>query len=240
MKKLEKQDEMIIHHKIDGNLSEKEEERFNELIRMSSEARRLYQNLLSLHLSIKHDAKKIPSIDFSQEIMKAVKNKRLMPDHKIADILSYPAFRYAAFLLIGLFLGSFVTYLVHSTDEKPEGLSISGTMANTAGKDNSYHEDGTGIKIQEFESGEFRMITVAVNTRDTVQCIINCKEGKSSDESADLLFSSGKFDLAKGNDDEIGYDCTGHHVFVINKNKIQATGIRFKKKNKLIYELKFQ
>jgi hypothetical protein len=243
MKKLEKQDEMIIQNKIDGTLSAQEEKRFKELISTSAEARRLYQSLLNLHLSLKHDSKGIPSIDFSHEIMETVEEKRFASKKKRSGLFpfipgnQFPA--YAALLLVGLFIGSMVTYLAVSPGKNQSLMSISGTMAKTSENESAYQEAGTVIKVREFESGEFSLLTVAVNTIDSVYCTIPYTGEKLTEQAVNLLFSSGKFELVKETDRELSYLCIGNNIFIINKNIIPVTSsIRFIKRNKLMYQIK--
>jgi hypothetical protein len=243
MKKLDKQDEMIIHNKIDGTLSAQEEERFNELIRTSSKAQRLYQSLLNLHLSLKHDSKSILPIDFSHEIMGTVVEKRITPQKKksylFPVIFGDQWLAYVAILVVGLFIGSIVTYLAISPEKNQFVRSISGTMAKTAENEFSYQKAGTEIKVQEFESGGFSLYTIAVNTLDSIYCIIPYKGEKLTEQGVNLLFSSGKFELAKETGSELSYLCTGNNIFVVNKNSIPiASSIRFINKDTLLYEVK--
>jgi len=158
MKKLEKQDELIIQNKIDGILSVKEEERFNELIRTSSEARRLYQSPLSLHLSMRQDSNKIPPINLSPGIMNAVKRKQLNKNRTKSGILSY-LLRYAA-ILSAFTIGFAIGMSIQSP--RIEDHQVSGTV----GKVNNYRNTKAteaDIRLKDELLGDSAMVKHVIN-----------------------------------------------------------------------------
>ena len=69
MNKLHFRDEWFIQGMVDGMLSKREEIRFRELIMTSSNARKLYGELLYVHTALQFEAHFIGSVDFSNEIM---------------------------------------------------------------------------------------------------------------------------------------------------------------------------
>lgn len=239
---MEKQDEIIIQNKIDGTLSAREEERFNELIKTSPEARRLYHNLANLQHSLEDDSMKIPTIDLSQGIMQAVEARQgtqsPAPKKPVIFTLTYRSqlLAYAAMLVVGLVIGSIAMY-IGAGSKTPANRDISGTMAKNTGTDYYYSEAGTEIKVQGFKSDEFQIVTIAVNTVDSIYCVIPGDEKRLPEEIVTPMFSDGKFQLSKEHNSELTYLCRGKVIFLATKNdNFKPLNVRFIKQDKMVYE----
>jgi hypothetical protein len=244
VKKLQTEDGRIIQKKIDGKLSPREEEQFYELIKISPEARRLFQRLSKLHERLEENSKSIPPIDLSEEIMQQINDRqkvqitgrtktiRFMPAH------SKRLLAYAAVLLLGLFVGGLATYL--GTDgQRPGARDISGTMAKTPETGFYYNENGTKIDIRDFKANGFRAVLVSVSTRDSVYCTIEETQNESSDGYVKLLFSEGVFRKTETINLEERYLCYGKIVFLVDKNdNFKTPKVRFIKEGKVFCEFK--
>lgn len=219
MEKLEKEDERIIQKKIDGLLSVQEEERFNELMKNSLQARNLYRGLLDIHRSLEKDSKYTPQIDFAHEIMQTIKSKHAQQSifSKTNKLRLSAWLAYAAILLIGLFIGSLVTYLGTSTSV-PDTNQISGTIAATQEQNFEYNRDGTDIKIQEFKTSKVKISVISINSEDAVQCLISGNNTGITEKNISLQYADGQFHALETANDKLQYVCSGSVVFQICRN----------------------
>jgi hypothetical protein len=243
MKKIKKQDQIIIRKKIDGVLSAREEEQFNYLIKTSPEARSFYQKEAILHHSLKYNSSHIPKIDISDQIIQAVsplkiirrkfsKNIRLFISVRRSQFLAY-----AAVLMIGLILGSIATYIGGAHVKMPDVNEVSGTIAKSSGDGYLFNQAGTGIKVHNYKSGDFRTLIVDIVTIDTVLCTIRDGQKAESSQNIKLLFSNGNFLIVKEDECEQSYRCSGKNIFLINNvDRFNMGSVRFTRKDKLIYE----
>lgn len=237
-------EEWMIQRKLDGNLSAHEEEQFNDLMRSSAEARSFYQSLLNLHHTIKNDSENIPDIDVSTVVLQRLEENQHVPVRSPGKKMRLfrPAsprtlLAYAAILLTGLLIGSVATYMT-KTGQRPARNTLSGTMAKNEGMEGYYAKNGTEIKIQKTEHGNFRLLTFALATDDTIHVTINGEGDKLDKEQVLLLFSEGIFQFMAGNDKSLGYRCSGKHIFQITDERlIKSMNISFSRNNEIFYEL---
>jgi hypothetical protein len=245
MKKLRKRDQIIIRKKIDGMLSPGEEVQFNELIETSTEARSFYQKEAIMHHCLEYNSSQIPEIDLSDKIIQAVKPLQIIrrPFPKKIQIFTSVntshILAYAAILMIGLILGSIATYFGATHFILPNTNEVSGTIAKPVEDGYSFNQAGTGIKVQNVKSGDFRMLIVDIETTDAVLCTIRDCQKAVSPQNVKLLFSDGNFQTAIQDKIEQSYLCSGKNVFLINNvDRFNTGSIRFSRKDKLIYEYK--
>jgi len=241
MMKFNPEDEIIIQNKVDGNLSEEEEKRFDELIENSSEARIFYKKLIELDLSLKNDSRDIPAIDFSDDIIEKVRPAKSQSQSAKKTILFSSAsvkqlISYAAVLLTGLLIGGIGAY-VGTTNTKPDARDISGTIINHAENNQEYSKDGTDIKVQQLKSGKWEILTVAVNSQETVQIEISDKSGKITANDVTLQLSDGKFHFDGVANGKLNYASMGNNVFQINLTEItEKINIHFIVDNQVLFE----
>jgi hypothetical protein len=245
MKKIKKQDQIIIRKKIDGVLSPSEEVLFNELIETSPEARSFYQKEAIMHHCLEYNSSHVPEIDLSDKIIQAVKPIKIIrrPFSKkiqlFTSVNSSHILAYAAILMIGLILGSIATYFGATHIILPDASEVSGTIANPVDDGYSFNRKGTAIKVQNFKSGDFRMVIVDIETTDSVLCTIRDCQKTVSVQNIKLLFSDGSFQTAKQDEIEQSYLCRGKNIFLINNvDRFNTGSIGFSRKDKLIYEYK--
>lgn len=245
MKKLQTEDERIIQKKVDGNLSPREEEQFFELIRISPEARRLFQRLSKLHEGLEEDSKNIPSIDFSGEIMQQINDQKKTQTSGKTKTIRFTLthnrqfFYYAAVLLLGLFVGGIATYF--GTDGKrPDTRAISGTIAKTPETGFCYNNDGTEINIRDFEASGFHATLIVISTRDSIYCAMQGTQNESSGKlPVNLLFTEGVFQKAETTGSEERYLCWGKIIFLVNKNdNFKISKVWFIKEGNVVCEYK--
>jgi hypothetical protein len=245
MKKIKKRDQIIIRKKIDGVLSAEEEMQFNELIKTSPDALSFYQTEAVMHHSLEYNSRQIPEIDFSDQIIQAVNPMKIIRRTFPGKIQLFTyvnriqILAYAAVLVVGLVFGSIATYLGTTHVKMPDVNAVSGTLAKSVGNGYSFNQAGTGIKVQNFKSGDFRMLIVDIATSDTVLCTIKDIQKTELSQNIKLLYSEGNFQPAKQAESEQSYLCSGKNVFVINNvDRFNAGSILFSRKDKLIYEYK--
>ena len=243
MKKISKQGQILIQKKIDGVLTAMEEEQFNDLINTSPEARSFYQKVAILHHSLEFNSGHIPGIDLSDQIMEAVNPQKIIRrpftqnTRHFTSVNHRQILAYAAILIIGVILGSMATYFGTGNVKMPDADEVSGTIAKPAGDGYSFYQGGTGIKVQNYKSGDFRMLIVDIETADTVVCSIGNRQKSDLSQNVKLLFLEGNFQIAKNNENEQNYICHGKNVFLINNvDRLDRGSIRFTRKDKLMYE----
>lgn len=242
MKKVKRQDQIIIRKKIEGFLTTVEEEQFNKLMGTSEEARSYYQKEAILHHSLEYDSSQIPEVDISDPIMQSVNSLNIRRQSPGKVRIIKPVSRilllsYAAILLIGLIMGSMATYLGTTNVKMPDVKEVSGTLARPAGDGYSFNQAGTGIKVSNFTSGEFRMLIVEIETADSILCTIRDEQKTELSPNIMLLFSDGNFRQTNQQGNEESYQCSGKNVFLINNVDPLKTGsIIFTREDKLIYE----
>ena len=247
MKELEPQDELIIQNKIDGNLSAEEEIYFKELIRTSPQARKFYEDLLSLQHALGMDSKFIPPVDLVEEILPVVKSKQ-KPAKKEMDTWQFWVYlsqanfmAYAAILLVGLFVGSLITYLGVSTNQLTDERQFSGTISARPAMNFDYNQDGTQIKVQELLTPKVKLVTVFIQTGIPVQCSISGINSKISEKNILLQFAEGKFLPVASSDEALQYSCSGWIVFQIKGNPDTGLpnklSLAFSKNGKVIKQL---
>ena len=240
---LKAKDEIIIQCKIDGTLTEAETARFNKLIETSPEARALYRQLLDLHHVLQADSKEIPLRDISGDVMQLLSEKttakRQLPKHSGAFSIQFRKnfLAYAAILLLGLVIGSLATYLRTSTETWSDITAVTGTMVQSHETAYLYNKNGTKIKMQQFNSDSFHLLTYAINTKDTVYCTISGIGNELAEQNVELLFAEGSFQLTSANDGVLKYLCVGKNIFQIKGMENTSFNIRFTNKNKVICEL---
>jgi hypothetical protein len=247
MKTLEPKDELLIQNKIDGNLSAEEEIEFRELIETSPHARKFYEDLLSLQHALGMDSKGIPPVDFVEEILHVVKSKQKPPKPEM-DTRQFWAFlsqinfmAYAAILLVGLFIGSLMTYLGNSNNQLTDERQFSGTISALSAMNFDYNQDGTQIKIQELITPKVKIATIFIHTEEPVQCSISGNDAKVIEKNILLQFADGKFLPLESGNEALQYSCSGWIVFqikgVTDTNSPNKLSLVFTKNGTVIKQL---
>ncbi len=243
MKKLSNIEKIIIQNKVDGNLTQEEEEYFKNLIETSSEALKEYRNLLSVHLSLQNDSKIISPIDLSGKILSRIeKNKKTLGHSKKITFntnIKKQVFALAAVFIFGIISGITVTYLVTANSPNTDTSEVSGTLIKKTKDTFFYKEYGTEIIAKKYDAGKVQLITITINSIDTIYCSIENKNKLITDNDIDLIYSSGIIKNVSTETFDLKYLSKGEVVFQIkSREDFHAQKIHFYKGGKMIYELK--
>ncbi len=146
--------ELLVNRKLDGTITKDELDDLQRLVTESDEARRYLRDMEQMDASLRNVARDRAMPDLSREVMERI--RRDQQRVFVADKKSLPLrvrfqgrqlLRYAAILVVGLFLGSAVTLLV-----KPGGIfhdtgDMAGTMAARSGQKLALAQDDWQIQI---------------------------------------------------------------------------------------------
>lgn len=247
MKTLEPKDELLIQNKIDGSLSAGEEIWFDKLIENSPQARKFYEDLLILQKAMESDSKSIPSVDFTEEIVPAVKSKQKPPKPEMSTsqfwifLTNANFMAYAAILLVGLVIGSLVTNRGIPSGQMPDERQFSGTISALPALNFDYNQDGTQIKVQELLTPKVKITTVYIHTELPVQCKISGTSPAITDKNILLQFADGQFLPMETGNEMLQYSCSGWIVFQIKASSESSSSrnlsIEFAKNNMIIKQV---
>lgn len=241
MKKLKTKEILLIQKKIDCDLSSKEEKQFNNLIKTSDDAKKFYQEMLSIHLSLTEDSEKIKNINITENVLSEIENKRVMSkNHGL--ILYFSNYKrqilsYAAILIIGFFTGYITDQITGGGNDLPDTKKVSGTVIKSG---NIFNFKASGIEIfaQRFDLEKIKMYTISVNTSDSLFIQIDNDNHKLLKENVDIIFSNGEFNSIEASNEQLSYLCKGEVIFqIIGPDDLFSSKILFLKEGRSIYEI---
>ena len=138
--------EELVNKKLDGQLSEQENFELEKLVLDSKEAKAHLEKMQLLHAALARAAGESKSADVSQEVMKRITNKAFPQNSaKVRSLFRMNITRYAAILVIGLLLGSMLTYLWLSDPARIDSIDARASIASQGSK--SYFYSGAGWMI---------------------------------------------------------------------------------------------
>ncbi|MBP7507474.1 MAG: hypothetical protein KA807_06625 [Prolixibacteraceae bacterium] len=241
MKKLETKDILLIQKKIDGDLSSKEEEKFNNIIETSNEAKKYYKQLLSIHLSLNEDSDKIKKINITDNVFSKIENKRVK--NKNQGLIFYISnhrrqiLSYAAILIIGIFTG-FIADQIAGGNDIPESKEVTGTIIKNSDNIFKFKEEGIEILAQRFDSEKIKMYTISVNTMDSIFIQIENNSKILSKENVEIIFSNGEFSSIESSKEKLSYLCKGEVILqIIGSEDLLNSKILFLKEGRRIYKI---
>lgn len=244
MRTLSKEEESIIQQKVDGTISSKDKKKFRNLVRNSMTARRYYQDVVGVNHFLQTDSERIRRINLANEIMQSVSQRSASHEYQSSYRSSSAGrssrnqiFAYAAAaLLIGLFIGGVAMYAGLSSQLNITP-SVAGTMIDNP-EEQHFSQDGIDVKIQQVKTDKFLLMTVAINSKDTVLCSIQNAAQKLSFENVALQYTDGGgFIPAESDKGKVNYSCSGNNIFQIkSENSPTPVTISFSKGNMILYE----
>lgn len=135
MAKISKRLEELVNKMLDGQLSEKEILELDELVSAGEEAKTYLERMQKLHSSLGEVAGEKRNIDISSEVMMSV--DRIPPlagTVKVLKSYNMHLVRYAAFLIMGLLIGSVLTFVVLSDITEIDRGHARATFSGKEGK----------------------------------------------------------------------------------------------------------
>jgi hypothetical protein len=243
---VKKKDKILIQNKIDGELNPQEEIEFSQLIKQSNDALNYYHKLFKLSSILNSDADKVAAIDFSKGIMQSIKNKQanssthLKPTIKLSFVRN-KLMTYAAILLIGLVVGSLLTYNFTNSNSIENNVLLSGTIGKIPETENSIYSDkNTKIKLRELENENYSLFIFSIQTTDTITCTIVDQFNVILSEAVILLSKTDDTFFNIESEMPLKYSIQGTTSFQINAKNKKNVSIKFSGKKKLLKQVELE
>ena len=212
----------IVQNKVDGVLPANEEDVFQELMKISPEAKDLYKDLLKTHRILQDNAGEIPPVSFAPDIMQRIKGKTA---RKKVLTGSGRFYAHAAMLVLVLVLGVLAAYYLTSPNKFGLNGDLSGTMAR---------KNGVEIDVQEYNKTGFRMYLISVTSKDSLYVEFTSTDGP---ECLNVVHSDGTLAERTGNESDVHYVLKGNAIFTLS-NAPTASELVFYTKEKQIFLFK--
>jgi hypothetical protein len=239
MVKVSKRLEELANKMLDGQLSQKESLELEELVSASAEARTYLEQMQQLHSSLTEAALESKNIEVSQEVMKRVGgNTGFTGPTIIRTLLNRNTMRYAAILVIGLLLGSMLTYVMLSDLNRINRVDARATLTNQGNKSYFYSGAGWMINFNHYALDNQIGLIVISRAEDSIDVHLSFNPQAYKIENASCVGCSfaTKTDTFRG---LIDFTVSGEVVYKVLLNNI--TGIQvpvlfeIKRKGELLY-----
>ncbi|MCF8358708.1 MAG: hypothetical protein K9H26_08130 [Prolixibacteraceae bacterium] len=171
---MKKKEKILIQQKIDGVLPPADEKRVDEILKKSGKARAYFEKLARVDKALKNDAEKPLEVDVANRVMKTITKKNHQPSiSKIKPIRLYENrfLKYAAVLFFGLLLGATAGWFIFSNPQTGNTGNMAGTIATPPGE-HAFSDELTSIKIQQFNTSEYLVALVTIETKKELNCEI--------------------------------------------------------------------
>jgi hypothetical protein len=151
MLKISKRLEELVNKMLDGQLTPKERLELEELVSASADAETYFKQMQQLHASLSEVELESKNIEVSQEVMKRVGgNTGFTGPTIMRTLLNRNTMRYAAILVIGLLLGSMLTYVLLSDTNRINRIDASATLSGQGNKSYFYSGEGWMINFNPY------------------------------------------------------------------------------------------
>lgn len=146
--------ELLVNRKLDGTISKEELNTLHNLTTESDEARQYLRNMERLDRSLRNFARNKADPNLGRQVMERISQdqegkfgtgKKILPLH--FGIQWKQLLRYAAILIVGLFLGSAVTLLVQSRHMFDDTKNMAGTISAISGQKLAFSQDDWQLQI---------------------------------------------------------------------------------------------
>lgn len=146
--------ELLVNRKLDGTISEEELDALHRLVSESDEARCYLRDMEQMDASLRNFARDRVEPDLSREVMERIRHdqERVFGTGKQSQSLRFrlqgqQLLRYAAILIVGLFLGSALTLMIQPGRLFYDTTKMAGTMAARSGQKLVFSQDDWQVQI---------------------------------------------------------------------------------------------
>jgi len=186
--------QVLVDQKLEGNLSAEESRELEHLLALSDEAKAYALQMEELHSSLQSAGLEKQETDLTGEVMARVKKMRAPVIIKTSIPLSLQLraykkelLKYAALLVIGVLLGSALTFLMFPGISPVSKKDIGATMSARSGQALVFNGMSWQIRIQPVTVSDAVVLVVFVKTTEAVQMNLQFGEQDFKLESSRFL-----------------------------------------------------
>ncbi|MBU2554867.1 MAG: hypothetical protein KKF98_10450 [Bacteroidetes bacterium] len=213
----------LIKAKLMGTLTAEQEQELNKILEGSKEDQVRFMQLLEIEKQLKESKTADEPINVSPEVMqKIIKRNPMGLKTKAIPAIGPVFFRLAAVLVVGLLLGSAITWMVTSESLTPTTESLAGTLAAPPEEGISYLNQNNLIQMIPYQIGNIYYLNFVLDTRSEIKMEVSFQESNLKMIKANYIASDGSesVNLYSGS---INFSATGKTSFQIIFEKLQET-----------------
>jgi hypothetical protein len=239
---MKKKDKILIQQKIDGMLSDAQEKAFQLLMLNSAKARDFYEKLCLIDQRLKTDAAGVSDLNLCPGVMDNVPvNKNFeVSNRKLITLRTNSILKYAAVLLVGLFLGATFSTIILSKNEFADKNDLYGTIIKRSGSKTLYSNGATSIHLQSMLSGNVSINLFTIETNSEVEFEITNKSPNLDAQNIITVQNGFNIDQTGTSIGDITGIIKGPSVFQLNVLKGNQTSAVFRIGNDVVAKAFFE
>ncbi len=233
----------LLKAKLSGNISAEQEEKLQKILDNSKEEQIRFEQMLELDKQLKESKPPDETINVSANVMHKIRNSRTIRSNrnKLDPFINPMILRLAAVLVIGIFLGAIITWMITSEKLAPGTETLVGSLTAPANQEISYLYQNNIIKVVPYQIENLYYVNFILNTRSEIQMDVSFQENdlklvkanyiaSSANESINLLTGSISFAAAGNTSFQIIFKKLHGSPTGLNITAQQANALLFTKK----------
>ncbi len=195
----------LVQAKIDGRITSIQEMELNHLLSLSGVRRDDFDRLMSVERELNHSKVEEEHIDVSTRVMQAVLNKAKIKEkspfslNTQAWIFGVPAMRFAAVMLVGILLGSALTWVLMDDRSGMNKDQLRGSMMNNEMQGISFMKQNTVIKVIPYALDNMYYLNFIIESQEEIQINIGYDDLDFVPRKSDFIELQGARTINTGN-----------------------------------------
>jgi len=182
-----KEIDRLIKAKLTGNITAEQEIKLQKILESSKELQIHYLQMMELEKQLQESKPADETIDVSQEVMQKIRSEKKLPKTLINPMV----IRLAAVLIIGIFLGAAITWMLTTDKLTPGTESLVGSMTTPASQEISYLYQNNVIKMIPYQIENMHYLNFVLNTKSEIQMEVSFQGSDLKLIKANYLVSGG-------------------------------------------------
>ncbi|MBU1369568.1 MAG: hypothetical protein KJ754_11035 [Bacteroidetes bacterium] len=168
----------LIKAKLNGNITAEQEIKLQKILDSSKEEQIRFLQMMEMENQLKASKPPDESVNVTSEVMQKIKNTQSISSERnvLTPLLNPMIIRLAAVLIIGIFLGAAITWMVTTEKLTPGTKSLVGSMTTPANQGVSYSNQNNLIKMIPYQIGDMHYLNFVLDTRSEIKMEVSFQE----------------------------------------------------------------
>lgn len=170
---------LLIQAKMDGRIASDQELELNQLLNRSGFRRDDFDRLMELETGLIHVKLKDEQVEVSARVMEAILKKEQMKEQSLlsgniqAWFFGFSALRLATVMLVGILLGSAITWMVLHDESKLDKDLLRGSLMQIESQGISFMQQNTVVKMIPYTLDNLYYLNFFVESHEEIQVEVN-------------------------------------------------------------------
>jgi hypothetical protein len=195
----------LVQAKMDGRITSDQEMELNQLLKKSGLKQGDFDRLVAIEKELNHLKLKDEQVDVSTRVMQAIlkkqhlKEQASLSENGLAWFFGFSAVRLATIMLVGILLGSAITWMLMGDASNLDTDMLRGSMMNSELQGVSYMQQNTVVKVIPYALDNLYYLNFFIESQEEIQIEVHFNDQDFVPRKSDFIELQGAHTINTGN-----------------------------------------